>query len=77
MLLGGFGQQYSIRLHGPKSLTVFKLYVTNANIVVVPCKQMQHVGPNNVVCCWPTMLRPFVSWDLRNLLIPSIKKTKE
>ena len=31
-----------------------------ANIAVVPCKRTQHVGPNNVACCWPTMLRPFV-----------------
>ena len=32
---------------------------TSANIVVVPCKRTQHVGPNNVGCCWPTMLRLF------------------
>ena len=32
---------------------------TSANIVVVPCKGTQHVGPNNVACCWPTMLSPF------------------
>ena len=32
---------------------------TSANIVVVPCKRTQHVGPNNVACCWPTMLHPF------------------
>ena len=32
---------------------------TSANIVVVPCKKMQHVGPNNVACCRPTMLHPF------------------
>ena len=49
---------------GPKSLTGFELYATStvptrANIVVVPCKQMKHVGPNNVAYCWPTMLRPF------------------
>ena len=29
------------------------------NIVVVPCKRTQHVGPNNIACCWPTMLHPF------------------
>ena len=56
----GFGQQCCVRLHGPKSLTGFKLYATSANIVVVPCKRtQQHVGPNNVACCWPTMLRLF------------------
>ena len=32
---------------------------TSDNIVVVSCKRTQHVGPNNVACCWPTMLRPF------------------
>ena len=42
-----------------KSLTGLKLYATSANIVVVPCKRTQHVGPNNVACCYPTMLRPF------------------
>ena len=36
---------------------------TSANVVVVPCKGTQHVGPNNVACCWPTMLRPF-AWAL-------------
>ena len=58
------GQQCCVRLHGPKSLTSFKLYATSANIVVIPCKRTQHVGPNNVACCWPTMLRPF-AWALR------------
>ena len=47
-------------LSGPKTLNGFKLYATSANIVVVPCKRTQHVGPNNVACCWPTMLRLFV-----------------
>ena len=37
---------------------------TNANIVVAPCKRTQHVGPNNVTCCWPTMLRPF-AWAFK------------
>ena len=46
-----------------KSLTGFKLYATSANIVVILCKRTQHVGPNNVACCWPTMLRPF-AWAL-------------
>ena len=41
----------------------FKPYATSANIVMVPCKRTQHVGPNNVACCWPTMLRPF-GWTL-------------
>ena len=31
-----------------KSLTGFKLYAISANIVVVPGKWTQHVGPNNV-----------------------------
>ena len=46
-LLRVVGQQCCVRLYGPESLAGFKLYVTSANIVVVPCKQMQHVGPNN------------------------------
>ena len=46
------------------NLKRFKLYATSADIVVFPCKRTQHVGPNNVVCCWPTMLRPF-AWVLR------------
>ena len=37
---------------------------TSANIVVVPCKWPQHVGPNNVACCWPTMLR-HLHWPLK------------
>ena len=53
-----------MRLHGPKRLTGFKLYATSVNIVVVPCKRTQHAGPNNVACCWPTMLLPF-AWALR------------
>ena len=40
------------------------IYATSANIVVVPCKRTQHVGPNNVACCWPTMLRLF-AWALK------------
>ena len=40
-----FGQQCCVRLHGPKSLTGFKLYATSANIVMVPCKRTQHVVP--------------------------------
>ena len=42
---------------------------TSANIAVVPCKWKQHAGPNNVACCWPTMLLPF-AWNFR-------KQTKE
>ena len=26
------------------------------------CKRTQHVGPNSVACCWPTMLRPYSDW---------------
>ena len=39
---------------------------TSANIVVVSCKRTQHVGPSNVACCWPTILRPF-AWAFRTL----------
>ena len=37
------GQQCCVRLHGPKSLTGFKLYTTSTKIVVVPCKRTQKV----------------------------------
>ena len=46
------GQQCWVRLHGPKSLTGFKLYATSANIVVVPCKRTQQV----TTLLGPTML---------------------
>ena len=42
-----------------KSLTSFKLYTTNANILVIRCKRMKQVGPNSVACCWPAMFRQF------------------
>ena len=65
-LLGVVGQQCCIRLPGPKSLTSFKLYITSANKCQHCCGSMQTdatshniVGPNNVGCCWPTMLGPF------------------
>ena len=71
VLLGVCDQQCCVRLHGPKSLTGFKLYATSANKCQHCCGSMQTdatshniVGPNNVACCWPTMLRPF-AWTLR------------
>ena len=36
-------------------------HATTHNMV---CKRSQHVGPNNVASCWPTMLRAF-AWALR------------
>ena len=45
-------QHCCVRLHGPKSLTGFKLYETSANIVVVSCKQTQQV----TTLLGPTML---------------------
>ena len=56
---GGFVRSQNNRNVGTccaKSLTGFKLYTTSANIVVVTCKRMQYVGPNNVACCRSTML---------------------
>ena len=71
-LLGVVGQQCCIRLHEPKSLTGFKLYATSANKCQHCCDSIQTdatrhniVGPNNVGCCWPTMLGPF-AWAFRN-----------
>ena len=40
---------------------------TNANIVVVPCKRTQHVGPSNVACCWPTTNVASVCMDLKSV----------
>ena len=48
-------EEQKIPLHGPKSLTSFKLYATSANIVVVPCKRTQQV----TTLLGPTMLGPF------------------
>ena len=54
-----------------KSLTGFKLYATSANKCQHCCGSMQTdatshniVGPSNVACCWPTVLRPF-AWAFR------------
>ena len=75
ILLGVVGQQCCVRLHGPKSLTGFKLYATSANKCQHCCGSMQMdaashniVGPNNVGCCWPTMLGPF-AWAFSRLWI--------
>ena len=69
--LGLVGRQCCVRLNGPKSLTGFKLYVTSANKCQHYYGSMQTdatshniVGPNNIGCCWPTMLGPF-AWALR------------
>ena len=60
-----------VRLHGSKSLTGFELYAKSANKCHHCCGSMQTdatshniVGPNNVGCCWPTMLGPF-AWTFR------------
>ena len=34
--------------------SIFGCHITKG-----PCNRSQHVGPNNVVSCWPTMLRAF------------------
>ena len=67
-LLCVVGHQCYVRLHGPKSLTGFKLYATSANIV----------GPNNWVvgCCWPTMLGPF-AWALTEQTVERPDNTKD
>ena len=40
----------------------YQQHVTICNRV---CKRTQHVKPNNVGSCWPTMLRPF-PWGFTN-----------
>ena len=42
---------------GQTSSNNFQQVATTHNITV--CKRSQHVGPNNVASCWPTMLRAF------------------
>ena len=74
-MLGVAGQQCCVRLHGPKSLTSFKLHATSANKCQHCCGSMQmdatshnFAGLNNVVCCWPTMLGPFAwAFTLRTI----------
>ena len=41
---------------GQTSSKNFQQVATTHNMV---CKRSQHVGPNNVASCWPTMLRAF------------------
>ena len=41
---------------GQTSSNNFQQVATTHNMV---CKRSQHVGPNNVASCWPTMLRAF------------------
>ena len=36
------------------------------------CKRSQHIGPNNVASCWPTMLRAFA----RAFIIPQLLLTR-
>ena len=49
-------------LYRPKSLTDFILCATSANIVVVPCKWTQHVGPNNVASVCMDLYTPRNKW---------------
>ena len=49
-------------LYRPKSLTDFILCATSANIVVVPCKRTQHVGPNNVASVCMDLYTPRNKW---------------
>ena len=41
---------------GQTSSNNFQQVATTHNMV---CKRSQHIGPNNVASCWPTMLRAF------------------
>ena len=82
-LLGVVGQQCYVRLHGPKSLTGFKLHATSANKCQHCCGSMQTdatshniVGPNNVGCCWPTMLVLFAWASTVNKYIITLRLNK-
>ena len=45
-----FTSHRTIEMLGPVALKLDRFQTVRDNIVVVPCKWMQHVGPNNVVC---------------------------
>ena len=51
----------ALRFAGHRTIEMLGLVApkTGANLVEVPRKRTQHVGRNNVVCCWPQMLLPF------------------
>ena len=80
----GFLANGYVRLHGPKSLTGFKLYATSANkcqqvptsanIVVIPCKRTQQVTTLLPVVegFWPTVasvcIMGLTVWTVSNYL---------
>ena len=79
-----------VRLHGPKSLTGFKLYTqqvpTSANIVVVPCKRTQQVttllGVVGQQCCvrlhGPKSLTVFKLYAASaNIVVVPCKRTQQ
>ena len=45
----------SFKLH-PTTSNKSQQHATTHNMV---CKRSQHVGPNNVASCWPTMMQAF------------------
>ena len=67
-----FAGHRTTKMLGPccaKSLTGFKENATSDNIVVVPCKWTQPVGPNNVACWWEfeiTLIKLLINSGKRN-----------
>ena len=51
---------------GQTSSNKSQLHATTHNMV---CKHSQHVGPNNVASCWPTMLRAFARAFRRDVFV--------
>ena len=71
-LLGVVGQQCCIRLHGPKSLTSFKLYATSTATLL-----WFHANGRNKLqqCCWPNNVGS-VCMGLKNSSSLAISKHK-
>ena len=55
---------------GQTSSNNFQQVATTYNMV---CKRFQHVGPNNVASCWPTMLRAFARALKANHFEPALR----
>ena len=70
VLLGVFGQQCYVRLHGPIKVYRFQIirnkcqHCCGSMQTVANCSWAQQCCP---ACCWPTMLRPF-AWAFKALL---------
>ena len=58
--------------HHPTTSNKLQQHATTHNIV---CKRSQHVGPNIVASCWPTMLRAFARAFIILIINPAAATT--